>query len=169
MLAGRAVRAAEAIEQDADQLPLSCMRARKTLARALTMAAAEETGATERADLLEEAMREVVTALRLAWRRNIFAYEPELRWTRALVFEARGDQDRALAEATVALRMAERCQSRLVKADIHQLLARLRQQRDEIDLVQFHQEQCRDMAWCDGPPHCYKAGLDASLLEAAAT
>jgi tetratricopeptide (TPR) repeat protein len=159
-LAERAVSVAHPTTNDLEAFPVAGARAGKVLARTL-VARAELAGASDATEsLLKGAIDQTNATLRLIWRRNLVLWDPELRLVRASVYRARQQGDRARQEATVALRLAERTESRLVQADAHIMLAQLAGIRNEAEIQQVHLDRARELAWCDGSPHCYKSALE---------
>jgi len=59
-----------------------------------------------------------------------------------------------------ALEIADRCEYRLVQADIHNFLAQMALAAGEKATAKKHAETARQRALCDGPPHCYQKALD---------
>jgi hypothetical protein len=59
--------------------------------------------------------------------------------------------------------MAERTEGRLVQVDAHIMLAQLAGLRNEPDRQQIHLDRARELAWCDGSPHCYKSALETVI------
>ena len=62
--------------------------------------------------------------------------------------------------AEEALAIAERCEYRLVQAEIHNFLAGLALAENDRKTAQHHAAVAYERAWCDGPPHCYKPALE---------
>ncbi|MBN2129920.1 MAG: DUF4062 domain-containing protein [Sedimentisphaerales bacterium] len=59
-----------------------------------------------------------------------------------------------------ALEIADRCEYRLVQADIHNFLAQMALAAGDEATAKNHAEIAKERAWCDGPPHCYRKALD---------
>ncbi len=162
-VAERAITVAQPTTVDLESFPVAAVRAARTLAR-VQIAKAEIAGSPdESATLLKSALDHTNAALRLLWRRNLVFLDAELRLVRAQIYRARSQADRAFKEATVALRLAQRTESRLVQVDIHILLAELAASRNEAEIQQIHLDRARELAWCDGSPHCYKSALETVI------
>lgn len=112
----------------------------------------------------EKHLTEALTRFR---RINLVEYEPDilLAWTRW--HRATGHPKEARDCVDDALTIADRCEYRLVQADAHNLLARMALDAGDRVEARRHAEIARERAWCDGPPHCYKAALEEaeSLLK----
>ena len=158
--AEQAYSTCQSITGNADTNPTTTIRAERTFARAMIAAAKHH--AKERESLIEQALEHVHAALRLLWRRGLYALEPEVRLVRAQIYQARDQHDRAIQEAMLALRLARRYQANLLQVEIHTFLASVAQRSGNQEKAQFHKEQSRELAWCDGPPHCYKAALETA-------
>jgi len=150
----------QAVMNGADIEPAVVVRTEGTFAR--SMIAAAKHHAKERESLLDQALDHVHAALRLLWRRGLYALEPEIRLIRAQIYVARDQSqtDRAIQEAMLALRLAKRYQAVLLQVDIHAFLASTYKRIGHMEKKQLHADQVREFAWCDGPPHCYKAALE---------
>jgi tetratricopeptide (TPR) repeat protein len=135
----------------------------------VTISDADEEGHDGR---LVEAERHLHEALALCRRINNAEMEPEIllawvRWHRL-----KGDRSMALTTATEALEIADRCEYRLLKADIHNFLARLALDEGDRAKAKEHAEIAKERAWCDGPPYHYKPAYEEAerlLAEAQAT
>ncbi|MEN6425238.1 MAG: DUF4062 domain-containing protein [Phycisphaerales bacterium] len=68
------------------------------------------------------------------------------------------DQGKSLTRE--ALEIADRCEYRLVQADIHNFLAEMAFAEGDKAAALKHAEIAKERAWCDGPPWCYKKALD---------
>ena len=110
--------------------------------------------------LPNEAEAHLTEALTRCRRINAVEQEPQIllawaRWHR--LAEA---TERAREYARDALTIADRCEYRLIQADIHNFLAQLALDEGERESGQAHAEIAHERALCDGPPHCYKPALD---------
>lgn len=150
----------QAVMNGTDIDPVVVVRSEGTFARAMIAAAKQH--AKERESLLDQALDHVHAALRLLWRRGLYALEPEVRLIRAQIYVARDQSksDRAIKEAMLALRLAKRYQAVLLQVDIHSFLASIYKRTGQSEKKQCHTDQVRELSWCDGPPHCYKAALE---------
>ena len=121
---------------------------------------------------LPEAETHLTEALTRCRRINMVEMEPDillemarLRWAQAQGDEVTGDEstrlrEEALGSAQEALSIADRCEYRLVQADIHNLLAQVALEKGDREEARRHAEIAKERAWCDGPPHCYKPALE---------
>jgi len=64
--------------------------------------------------------------------------------------------------AREALDIADRCEYRLVQADIHNFLAEMALAESDKQTARNHAQKARDYAYCDGPPHAYQKALDTA-------
>jgi len=125
---------------------------------ALTGLAGERPG--DAARLLSEAGQHLTEALTRCRNINMVDYEPDILVAWARWHYAKGDAVRARQAAAEALYVTDRCEYRLVQADIHNFLARLAVDAGDKDAARKEAEIAKERAWCDGPPHCYKPALD---------
>jgi len=121
---------------------------------------------------LFEAETHLTEALTHCRRINLVESEPDillemarLRWAQARGKEVTRDEstrlrEEALGLAREALEIADRCEYRLVQADIHNFLAQVALDKGDRKEARKHAEIARERAWCDGPPHCYKPALE---------
>jgi len=95
-------------------------------------------------------------ALTRCRRINLVEFEPDilLSWARW------HNPPQARKHAEEALTIADRCEYRLVQAEIHNFLAQLALDSNDRPAALHHATIARERAWCDGPPHCYKPALD---------
>jgi tetratricopeptide (TPR) repeat protein len=115
----------------------------------------------------EQHLSEALTRCR---RINLVESEPDILLALARWHCAAGNPTAAREHADEALMIADRCEYRLVQADVHNFLAQLALDANDRSTARHHAEIARERAWCDGPPHCYKPALDeAESLLAAAT
>jgi tetratricopeptide (TPR) repeat protein len=161
--AERAVTVAQPTTVDLEAYPVAAVRAARTLAHVLIARAEAAASPDESASLLKAALDHANAALRLLWRRNMIFLDPELRLVRAMIYKARSQPDRAAKEAAVALRLAERTEARLVQVDAHILLSQVAGASNEAETQQVHLDRARELAWCDGSPHCYKSALESVI------
>jgi tetratricopeptide (TPR) repeat protein len=161
--AERAVVVAQPTTVDLEAFPIAAIRAGKSIAKVLVARAEQASSSDESALLLKGALDHTNATLRILWRRNLVSFDPELRLVRASIYRARQQSDRAEKEGVVALRMAERTEGRLVQVDAHIMLAQLAGLRNEPDRQQIHLDRARELAWCDGSPHCYKSALETVI------
>ncbi len=113
---------------------------------------------------LEEAEKHLHEALTRCRTISMVDYEPDILLEIARLRYAQSEQQELLAEAhelaQEALDIAERCEYRLKQADIHNFLARLALEAGDFEGAQSHAERAKELALCDGPPHCYKPALE---------
>ncbi|HZI19012.1 MAG TPA: SEFIR domain-containing protein [Pyrinomonadaceae bacterium] len=145
--AGEALRLA-----DVDKLEIDFVRAR-WLAGAALVSAREE---------LAAAAEHLADALTRCRRNSLAEFEPDILLALARWHHARGAAPEAGEHAAEALSIADRCEYRLKQADVHNFLARLAHEAGDLGGARRHAEAARERAWCDGPPHCYQAALDAA-------
>jgi len=121
---------------------------------------------------LPEAETHLTKALTRCRRINLVMLEPDillemarLRWAQAQGKEVTSEestrlQEEALGLAREALEIADRCEYRLVQADIHNFFAQVALEKGDCEEARKHAEIARERAWCDGPPRCYKPALE---------
>ena len=121
---------------------------------------------------LPETETHLTEALTRCRRINLVEFEPDilLEMARLRWVQARGDevtsgesmrlQEEVLGLTREALQIADRCEYRLVQADVHNFLAQVALDREDREEAQKHAEVAKERAWCDGPPHCYKPALE---------
>ncbi|MAU02189.1 MAG: hypothetical protein CL608_34055 [Anaerolineaceae bacterium] len=101
---------------------------------------------------------------------NLVDHEPAILLAQARLAAARGASgthlegashlEEALRLARESLTIAERSGYVLDQADIHNFLAQLALDAQELEAAQRHAQQAHDFAWCDGPPYAYQSALD---------
>jgi len=91
---------------------------------------------------------------------NLVEFEPDILLAWARWHLASGNGRLAIEHAAEALTIADRCEYRLVQADVHNFLAQLALDSGNHATARRQAEIARERAWCDGPPHCYKPALD---------
>ncbi len=109
---------------------------------------------------LSEAEAHLSDALTRCRRINLVEFEPDILLALARWHRASGDTTQARQHAEEALTIADRCEYRLVQAEIHNYLAQLALDSGDRPAAFNHATIARERAWCDGPPHCYKPALD---------
>jgi len=120
--------------------------------------------------LLQEAESHLNEALTRCRRVNMIEMEPDILLSFSRFHRLRGDLPQAYQHAHDALTIADRCEYRLIQADIHNFLAQLAIDQDKPSDAAHHARIAYERAWCDGPPHCYKPALDlARTLLSAST
>jgi tetratricopeptide (TPR) repeat protein len=107
-----------------------------------------------------EAEAHLSDALARCRRINLVESEPDILLAWARWHRAAGNATQARQHAEEALATADRCEYRLVQADVHNFLAQLALDAGYRDSARHHAEIGRERAWCDGPPHCYKPALE---------
>ncbi len=107
-----------------------------------------------------EAERHLSEALTRCRRINLVELEPDILLDWARWHLASGNPTQALKHAEEALTIADRCEYRLVQAEIHNFLAQLDLDSNDRPKALHNATIARERAWCDGPPHCYKPALD---------
>src|SRR5260370_40979736 len=91
---------------------------------------------------------------------NLGEFEPDILLAWARWHRAAGHLTQARRQAEEALTVADRCEYRLVQAEIHNFLAQLALDDNDRTTARREAEIARERAWCDGPPHCYQPALD---------
>jgi tetratricopeptide (TPR) repeat protein len=61
-----------------------------------------------------------------------------------------------------ALDIADRCEYRLIQADIHNFLAEMALAESDKATARKHAEIAKERAYCDGPPYAYQKALDTA-------
>ena len=107
-----------------------------------------------------EAEAYLSAALTRCRRINLVEHEPDILLAWARWHGASGNTTQAREQAEEALTIADRCEYRLVQADVHNFLAQLALDSGDRATALRHAEIAHERAWCDGPPHCYKPALD---------
>ena len=116
-----------------------------------------------------EAESHLSEALTRCRRINLVELEPDILLAWARWHRAAGNVTQAHQYAEEALAIADRCEYRLVQADVRNLLAQLALDGGDQDSARYHAEIGHERALCDGPPHCYKPALEEAerLLDEA--
>lgn len=107
-----------------------------------------------------EAETHLGEALTRCRRINLVEFEPDILLAWARWHRAAGHVTQARRDAEEALTIADRCQYRLVQADVHNFLAQLALDANDRAAARREATIGRERAWCDGPPHCYKPAVD---------
>ena len=83
----------------------------------------------------------------------------KLRWDKAAGKNAElmGEAGKLAGEA---LEIADRCEYRLVQADVHNFMAVMAWGQGDKDKAGEEAAIAKERAWCDGPTHCYRKALD---------
>ena len=160
---GEAAAAQDAARQarhlaDASGNAIDIIRAEWLLGAAL-VALASEAG-VEQSKTLVEAETHLAEALTRSRRINLVEFEPDILLARARWHRAKGDNPRAREDAQEALAIADRSEYRLNQADIHNFLARLSLEEEDLEAARTHAQAAHERAWCDGPPYAYQPALD---------
>ena len=121
------------------------------------MAVEDERARDDRLAKAEGHLREALTQCH---RINLVEFEPEILLAWARWHQVKGDRRTALSTATEALEIANRCEYRLVQADIHNFLSRLALDEGDPAKAKEHAEIAKERALCDGPPHYYKPAYE---------
>ncbi len=109
-------------------------------------------------------------ALARCYHINLVEMEPDILLGLARWHRVKGNSQQAHACAEEAMTIADRCEYRLKKAEIHNTLAILLLEAGDPGISRNHAQTAYELAWCDGPPYCYKPALEeaAMLLREAA-
>jgi len=107
--------------------------------------------------------KDLAEALSRCRKIRLVEFEPDillemakLRW----LAESKQSREEATKLAHEALEIADRCEYRLVRADIHNFLARMAMDRGDRRVARREAEVAKERALCDGPPYCYRKALD---------
>ncbi len=111
-------------------------------------------------ELLQKAERHLRDALDQCRRINMVDYEADLLLAWARLHHAKGDDSQAKVSATEALAITNRSDFRVLRADIHNLLAELAIGNNNWREAKGHAQAAYDDAVCDGPPYCYMPALE---------
>lgn len=121
-------------------------------------------GASQRANgNLEVAERYLSEALTRCRSINAVEAEVDILNDLARLRRDQGQADEVLALVTEALAITERCGYVLQGADARLLLAELALAAGDKIRARQHAEAARDLAFCDGPPYCYKVAYEEAL------
>lgn len=111
-------------------------------------------------EILREAELHLSEALQRCRRIDMVDYEADLLLAWARLHHAQGARQQAKASATEALVIANRSDFRALRADIHNLLARLELEDGDHSAALNDARAALNDALCDGPPYCYKPALE---------
>ena len=112
------------------------------------------------AEHLQQAEWHLREALKRCRQIDMVDYEADLLLSWAHLHHAKGEQQQARACAAEALAIADRSDFRVLRADVHTLLAHLELQDGNSSGATQHAEAAYLDASCDGHPSCYKVALD---------
>ena len=133
------------------------------LIRLITVGGAN--GGSQITQYLEEAETCLRDALERCRQSAIVDYEADLLLAWSRLHSARGDHVQAKALAIEALAITNRSTFRVLRADIHVLLARLALADGDRTAAMLYAQAAFDDALCDGIPYCYQSALgEAKLL-----
>jgi len=118
------------------------------------------TSENDRIRILSEAGDELKEALELCRRTDLLDLEPDILLAWARWHQVKNEEDQAIHDAEEALYIANRFEYRLKQAEIHNFLAQMALNSDDVDNAKLHAGIAYNRAWCDGPPYCYKPALD---------
>lgn len=116
----------------------------------------------KRDELLLEAELHLKEAIIRCHNINLVATEPNILLAIALWHYVKGEINLAKDLSNEALYIANRCESRLDQAEIHNFLAQVYLDQDDKAKAVQHAQIAFECAWCDGPPYCYKLELNAA-------
>lgn len=111
-------------------------------------------------DLIIKAQSHLYEAYTRCQRCYLIDLEPEILLSLANVQHLQGKLVQARVTAKEALAIADRCEYRLVQADIYNFLGRLAFDEHNFVEARTHTEMAKERAWCDGPPYYYKPAID---------
>ena len=107
---------------------------------------------------LEEALSRCRRIRLVEWEADILLEMGKLQWQRA-----QKNRSDLVAQAgdlvSEALEIAERCEHRLVQADIHNFIAEIALAEGDKATARKHAEIARQRAYCDGAPYSYNSAL----------
>ena len=109
---------------------------------------------------LEQAEIHLQDALERCRRNKTVDYEADLLLAWARLYTAKGDHVQARASAMEALAITNCSTFRVLRADIHVLLARLALANGDQTAAMIHAQAAFDDAHCDGIPYCYQSALE---------
>ncbi len=139
------------------------IRAEWVIGAALVILAAEG----RQDEIMREAEAHLTEALNRCHRISLVELEPDILLNWAHWHHAKGNSQLAREHAEEALTIADRCEYRLKRAEIHNFFAVLLLESGDHDTSRNHAQTAYDCAWCDGPPYYYKPALEEAkqLLE----
>ncbi len=111
-------------------------------------------------ELLNEAQAHLHDALDRCCRTGTVDYEADLLLAWARLHQAKGNNNQAKIHSTAALAIANRSDFRVLRADIHNLLADLALEDSNWQEAKIQAQAAYDDAVCDGSPYCYKPALE---------
>jgi len=99
---------------------------------------------------------------------NLLELEPDILLELARWHRLKQEPKEAYQQAKAALNIANRNEYRLKQADIHDFLAQLALDANDLETVHYHATIGLERAECDGAPYWYKPAVDYAkrLLEA---
>ncbi len=111
-------------------------------------------------ELLQEAEAHLHDALAQCRRISMVDYEADLLLAWARLHYAKGESNQAKVHATAALAITNRSDFRVLRADIHNLLAELAIVESDWLRAKNYAQAAYDDAFCDGSPYCYKPAFE---------
>jgi tetratricopeptide (TPR) repeat protein len=149
---------------DAERFEMDRIRANCLLGTVLSRVAAQPGDApgVSKDELLREADGLLKNAREMCLRIKLVEMEADVELARARWYAAAGQTMEARASATDALEIAERSEYRLKAAEACMALAEFALVNSELSAAEEQLGRARELALCDGPPHCYQPVLDAA-------
>lgn len=117
---------------------------------------------TRKVELLNEAEQHLTAALNRCREINLIEFEPDILLAWARWHRAKGNPAEARKYCDEALEIADRCEYRLCQADIHNFIALLELEANNLPNAKLHAEIGKERAYCDGPPYHYKPAYEES-------
>lgn len=111
-------------------------------------------------ELLNEAQAHLHDALDRCRRTGTVDYEADLLLAWARLHHAKGDSNQAKIHVIAALAITNRSDFRVLRADIHNLLAELAIEESDWRTAKNYVQAAYGDAFCDGPPYCYKPAFE---------
>lgn len=161
ILSGNATQAYESAMRawkraDEQKVDRDLIRAKWLLGWSATQCAVQNLG--QKNDLLTEAHHHLQEALDHCQRIQMVDYEADLLLAWARMYAAQGNIEDAQAHAMKALVIADRAHFRLLRADIHTVLAQIFLSKN-VQEAEKHASMAIEAATCEGSPYCYVPAL----------
>ena len=115
-------------------------------------------------EALEEAEKYLQEATVASHNSNMLEKEPDILIAWSNLYLGKGDLHQAKIKAEDALFIAERCELRLKRAEIHNFLAQLAVKSNDLSEAKKQSLIASKCAWCDGPPYQYKVAFEQAEL-----
>ena len=116
-----------------------------------------------RAKLLEEAEMHLNKASISCRSINFVELEPDILLTWAKFHYSRGNVELAKIHLDEALYIANRCEYKLIQADIHNFIAYIAKKENDALAAKQHATLALEIARCDGSSLSYKPAMDTAI------